>query len=151
MFLAGLEKEEMVDFVCQLLEVNEIPKKLCEIIHSKSKGVPSWVEQLVKDMMYSNTIQLIAKSAIAQQNISKFEIPIINTVDYPPLVTLDSKKSMSLSSDTESVRHRGGERRVSINLSSDIESVRRERRVSINSRNSRSLNINASSIITRNR
>lgn len=72
--------------MCQLLEVNEVPKKLCEIVQIKSQGVPSWCEQLVKDMVDSNTIQFVARSSClplnTQKNLSRFEIPLINTYDY---------------------------------------------------------------------
>ena len=54
----------MIDFICQLLEVSEVPKKLCDLIHVKSQGVPSWCEQLIKDAMYGNTIQIVSKATL---------------------------------------------------------------------------------------
>ncbi|XP_057290575.1 adenylate cyclase type 10-like isoform X2 [Hydractinia symbiolongicarpus] len=84
--LTGLQSEHIPDLMCQLLEVNEVPKKLCEIVQIKSQGVPSWCEQLIKDMVDSNTIQFVARSSClplnTQKNLSRFEIPLINTHDY---------------------------------------------------------------------
>ena len=56
--LVGLEQQYVVDFICQLLQVSEVPKKLHELIQKKSQGVPSWCEQLIKDALYANTIQV---------------------------------------------------------------------------------------------
>lgn len=57
--LTRLNKENMVDFVCQLLHVNEIPKKLRTIIESNCHGIPSWCEQLIKNMLHSNLLQVV--------------------------------------------------------------------------------------------
>uniref|UniRef100_A0A7M5XBN8 Guanylate cyclase domain-containing protein n=2 Tax=Clytia hemisphaerica TaxID=252671 RepID=A0A7M5XBN8_9CNID len=69
--LAGLGQQYVVDFICQLLQVCEIPKKLHELIQKKSQGVPSWCEQLIKDALYANTIQVIAKPITEDQELSK--------------------------------------------------------------------------------
>lgn len=58
---AGLDKEDIVDLICQLLQVSQAPKTLCELIHRKSQGFPSWCEQLIKDALYATTIQIITK------------------------------------------------------------------------------------------
>ena len=58
---AGLEKVDIVNLICQLLQVSQTPKTLCELIHRKSQGFPSWCEQLIKDALYATTIQIITK------------------------------------------------------------------------------------------
>lgn len=63
--LTGLEAENMADLACQLLDVSEIPVSLQDIVQSKSQGVPSWCKQLVKDLMYSEVIQIVSKANLA--------------------------------------------------------------------------------------
>jgi len=77
-FIAGLEQEQVVDFICQLLQVCEVPKNLCELIQVKSQGVPSWCQQLIKDALYANTIQIVSKASVqtpaeAKQVIQKLD------------------------------------------------------------------------------
>lgn len=99
----------MIDFVCQLLQVTEVPLKLCELIQVKSQGVPSWCEQLVKDVLYSNTIQILSRSAvlpIGKQNLSKFEIPIINVADHPTTDQMSSRRASTVSGKQQEVRKR---------------------------------------------
>lgn len=51
--------------MCQLLEVNEIPIKLTEIVKTKTQGIPSWCKQLVKDLVESNVIQFCSKPSFS--------------------------------------------------------------------------------------
>lgn len=51
--------------MCQLLEVNEIPNKLTEIVKTKTQGIPSWCKQLVKDLVESNVIQFCSKPSFS--------------------------------------------------------------------------------------
>ena len=64
-----------MDLICQLLQVSEVPKTLCELIYRKSQGFPSWCEQLIKDAIYANTIQIIAKPSGTGLLIQHFETP----------------------------------------------------------------------------
>jgi len=67
--LVGLENQDLTDYICQLLEVNEIPKKISEVITIKSQGIPSWCKQLIKEMVDASIIQIISKSyATGQAN-----------------------------------------------------------------------------------
>ena len=51
--------------MCQLLEVNEIPIKLTEIVKTKTQGIPSWCKQLVKDLVESNVVQFCPKPSFS--------------------------------------------------------------------------------------
>ena len=54
----GLHESLMADLACQLLQVSCVPIKLDEILRVKSNGVPSWCEQLVKQLQMTNVIQV---------------------------------------------------------------------------------------------
>lgn len=56
--LDGLSPDIMSDLACQMLQVNRIPKKLDEVLRSKSNGVPSWCEQLLKELLTTNVLQV---------------------------------------------------------------------------------------------
>lgn len=51
--------------MCQLLEVNEIPIKLTQIVKTKTQGIPSWCKQLVKDLVETNVVQFCPKSSFS--------------------------------------------------------------------------------------
>ncbi|XP_078349307.1 adenylate cyclase type 10-like isoform X2 [Oculina patagonica] len=60
--LGGLPAEYMSDLACQFMDVMYIPKELEEIIRKKSHGIASWCEQLIKDTITSNVIQIVNES-----------------------------------------------------------------------------------------
>ena len=51
MDLEGLSKEETIAFACQMLDANEIPDNLSQILHDKTHGIPLWCEELVSSMI----------------------------------------------------------------------------------------------------
>ena len=59
MLLEGLSEELMSDLACQFMDVMQIPKELDNILRAKSHGVASWCEQLIKDMLVRNIIQIV--------------------------------------------------------------------------------------------
>lgn len=59
----SLPVEVMSDLACQMLHVYRIPKRLDEVLRTKSNGVPSWCEQLVKELLMTNVIQARAQNA----------------------------------------------------------------------------------------
>lgn len=52
----------MSDLACQFMDVMYAPKELDEILRKKSHGIASWCEQLIKDMLTSNVIQIVSES-----------------------------------------------------------------------------------------
>lgn len=59
---AGLEPELMSSLACQFMDVMYIPKELDDILREKSHGVPSWCEQLTKDILLNKIIQIVPES-----------------------------------------------------------------------------------------
>ena len=49
----------MGDLTCQFMDVMYIPNELDEILRRKSHGIASWCEQLIKDMLTSDVIQIV--------------------------------------------------------------------------------------------
>lgn len=60
--LEGLPAEYMSDLACQFMDAMYIPNELEEILRKKSHGIASWCEQLIKDMLTSNVIQIVTES-----------------------------------------------------------------------------------------
>eukprot|EP00794_Sanderia_malayensis_P020042 gene20042-22009_t len=56
--LEGLHEDVMSDVACQLLQAYRIPRKLDDMLRSKSNGVPSWCEQLVKELVTTNVLKV---------------------------------------------------------------------------------------------
>ena len=52
----------MSDLACQFMDVMYIPNELDGILREKSHGIASWCEQLIKDMLTSNVIQVVNES-----------------------------------------------------------------------------------------
>lgn len=52
----------MSDLACQFMDAMYIPNELEEILRKKSHGIASWCEQLIKDMLTSNVIQIVTES-----------------------------------------------------------------------------------------
>ena len=52
----------MSDLACQFMDAMYIPNELDEILRKKSHGIASWCEQLIKDMLTSNVIQIVTES-----------------------------------------------------------------------------------------
>lgn len=48
----------MSDLACQFMDVMFIPQELDKILQEKSHGVPSWCEQLIKDMLVSKIVDI---------------------------------------------------------------------------------------------
>ena len=76
--LKGLTSSEMVDFVCQMLHVNKIPKKLVEIMETSNKGNPLRCEQLMKNMVYSKTILVVPTTNLIQMDLTPSQQSLIN-------------------------------------------------------------------------
>ena len=51
----------MSDLACQFMDVMHIPSEMDEILQKKSHGIASWCEQLIKDMITSNVIQIVSE------------------------------------------------------------------------------------------
>ena len=58
----GLPAEYMSDLACQFMDAMYIPNELDEILRKKSHGIASWCEQLIKDMLTSNVIQIVTEN-----------------------------------------------------------------------------------------
>ena len=54
----GLSEDVLADLACQMLHVYRIPAKLDAILRSKSNGVPSWCEQVIKELEMTNILQV---------------------------------------------------------------------------------------------
>jgi len=52
----------MSDLACQFMDAMYIPNELDEILRMKSHGIASWCEQLIKDMLTSNVIQIVTET-----------------------------------------------------------------------------------------
>ena len=52
----------MSDLACQFMDAMYIPNELDEILRKKSHGIASWCEQLIKDMLTSNVIQIVTEN-----------------------------------------------------------------------------------------
>ena len=52
----------MSDLACQFMDAMYIPNELDEILRKKSHGIASWCEQLIKDMLTSNVIQIVSEN-----------------------------------------------------------------------------------------
>ena len=64
----------MSDLACQFMDVMYIPNELDSILRSKSHGIASWCEQLIKDMLTSNVIQIVTESEAFLKNESSLDI-----------------------------------------------------------------------------
>ena len=62
--LGGLEASYMSDLACQFMAVMYIPNELDGILREKSHGIASWCEQLIKDMLTSNVIQVVDRKSV---------------------------------------------------------------------------------------
>lgn len=52
----------MSSLACQFMDVMFIPKELDTILREKSHGVPSWCEQLIKEVLLSKIISIVSES-----------------------------------------------------------------------------------------
>ena len=52
----------MSDLACQFMDAMFVPNELDVILRKKSHGIASWCEQLIKDMLTSNVIQIVPES-----------------------------------------------------------------------------------------
>lgn len=52
----------MSDLACQFMNAMYVPNELDEILKKNSHGIASWCEQLIKDMLTSNIIQIVTES-----------------------------------------------------------------------------------------
>lgn len=57
--IEGLSSTETVNFVCQLLNVDEIDHKVADIICTRSHGIPLWCEELVETMLETDVLEVI--------------------------------------------------------------------------------------------
>lgn len=64
----------MSDLACQFMDVMYSPKELDEILRKKSHGIASWCEQLIKDMLTSNVIQIVAESQAFPKKESALDV-----------------------------------------------------------------------------
>ena len=62
----------MSDLTCQFMDVMFIPNELDEIIRLKSHGIASWCEQLIKDMLGSEVIQIVDEDQAFPKKESSF-------------------------------------------------------------------------------
>ncbi|XP_071962575.1 adenylate cyclase type 10-like [Antedon mediterranea] len=60
--LRGLKSEQMASLACQLLDVERVPIELVELLKERSHGVPSWCEQLTREMLSEGHIQVVSQS-----------------------------------------------------------------------------------------
>ena len=65
---AGLEPDQMSSLACQFMDVMYIPKEIDNILRDKSHGVPSWCEQLIKEILLSKIIQIVPESKVFIDN-----------------------------------------------------------------------------------
>lgn len=63
----------MTDLTCQFMDVMFIPNGLDEIIRRKSHGIASWCEQLIKDMLGSEVIQIVDEDQAFPKKESFFD------------------------------------------------------------------------------
>lgn len=63
----------MSDLTCQFMDVMFIPNELDEIIRLKSHGIASWCEQLIKDMLGSEVIQIVDEDQAFPKKESSFD------------------------------------------------------------------------------
>ena len=64
----------MSNLACQFMDVMYIPNELDDIIQKKSHGIASWCEQLIKDMLMSNIIQIVPEcQAFLTEEVMKEE------------------------------------------------------------------------------
>lgn len=78
-FEGGLPPEYMSDLACQFMDVMYIPKELDEILRKKSHGIASWCEQLIKDTITSNVIQIVNESQAFPDKESASDILSFNS------------------------------------------------------------------------
>ncbi|XP_074661549.1 adenylate cyclase type 10-like [Tubulanus polymorphus] len=60
--LDGLPKRYLPALACQMLGVSRLPAFITKIIESRSHGVPSWCEQLLREMLFEQVIKVIETS-----------------------------------------------------------------------------------------
>ena len=62
--LEGLSCEEMIELACQLLNVEEVPDQIVDIIRTKSHGVPLWCEELIETMIEMKVLTVIEQDEV---------------------------------------------------------------------------------------
>ncbi|XP_033119981.1 adenylate cyclase type 10-like [Anneissia japonica] len=60
--LRGLKSDQMASLACQLLDVKRVPIELVKLLKERSQGVPSWCEQLTREMLSEGHIQVVSHS-----------------------------------------------------------------------------------------
>ena len=83
----------MGDLACQFMDVMYIPNELNEIIRKKSHGIASWCEQLIKDMITSNVIQIADEDQAFPKSESALDMPSLD--DSTTSLVLQKRKDLS--------------------------------------------------------
>ena len=71
--MEGLQCEEMVQLTCQMLNVDELPEQIVEIIRTRSHGIPLWCEELVETMLEMKVLEVIEHDEIIEDKFEKDE------------------------------------------------------------------------------
>ncbi|XP_077996460.1 adenylate cyclase type 10-like [Glandiceps talaboti] len=90
--LNGLEPQFMEPLACQILDVVRVPQDLVRILETRSHGLPSWVDSLVKDLTETEKIFVTKDPNNRDQNICLLA-PNVKLSDMP---IPDSLKGMML-------------------------------------------------------
>lgn len=69
--MEGLKCEEMVQLTCQMLNVDEIPEQIVEIIRTRSHGIPLWCEELVETMLEMKVLEVIEHNEIIEERFEE--------------------------------------------------------------------------------
>lgn len=64
--LEGLNSDEVVDLVRQLLGVDSIPEELKDIVVKRSHGVPLWCEELVETMLELEYLKVVDDNTLGE-------------------------------------------------------------------------------------
>jgi len=79
----------MSSLACQFMDVMYIPKELDTILRDKSHGVPSWCEQLIKEILVSKVIHIVPESKVFDDNDKEEEVS--ESMSFGPIDKLRDK------------------------------------------------------------
>ena len=100
--LEGLSCEEMVALACQMLNVNELPGQIIEIIRTRSHGIPLWCEELVETMLEMKVLEVVEQDEVIVEEPGETD------------KEEETKRSQDVANSSHSLSHCGTGRRAVI-------------------------------------
>ena len=62
--LDGLACDEMIKLACQILNLDDLPEQIVEIIRNRSHGVPLWCEELLETMIEMKVLTIVEEDEV---------------------------------------------------------------------------------------